>query len=453
MSENEFTQLQEIATRVFEEAMKHGPEDLIVGVIQEDKRQVRFAKNEVTITKRWSELTASLFFVTAEKQVAATSIEDLHETSRLKKAIEDFVAFTKTMKPSTNYSGIARGPFSYPSIEKVHDPRIIELVEDAVDIVGQAIETAKSNGANDSAGVLKFGETKVCMITNHDVEARNKSTSYEFSIRSFVSPLESGHDIAVGRIFSEQAILQASEHAGALAKMSAGARKGEPGIFNALLSPIVAADIIAATPKAANPFAIAAGMSWLKDKLDEQIGPEFLTVHDNGLQPDGLGSAPFDQEGVPRQDTVLIENGVLKNLIHNTSTANQAGTKSTGNAGLVMPQNTNIVFESGSKSFDELVASCDEPTLYVTSNWYTRFTSQAEGVFSTIPRDGIFLIEKGEIKQALRELRIAGRMLDLFKNIVELGNDLKQVKWWEVETPTFIPTVLVKDVHFTSGTK
>ncbi len=453
MSADEFTRVQEIATRVFEEAMKYEPEDLVVGVKEEDKRQVRFAKNEVTIAKRWSELSASIFFVTKEKQVVATSIEDVHDESRLKKAIEDFVAFAKTMKPSSNYFGMADGPFSYPTVEKIHDPRMLDLVEEAVDIVGQAIETAKLNGADNSAGVLKFGESRGVLITNHDVEARGKRTHYEFSIRSFVTPLESGHDVAVGCIFSENEILQASEHAGSLAKMSRGAQKGEPGKYNALLSPIVAADIIAATARAANPFAISAGFSWLKDKLNEQIGPEFLNVYDNGLQANGLGSSPFDDEGVPRQKTTLIEKGVLKSLIHNTSTAKQAGTKSTGNAGLVIPDNTNIVFESGSKSLDELIASCDEPTLYVTSNWYTRFTSQAEGVFSTIPRDGIYYIEHGEIKKPLRELRIAGKMLDLFANILELGNDLKQIKWWEVETPTFIPTVLVKDVHFTSGTK
>ncbi len=453
MTEKNTDFLRELAVEVFEKTLKYEPEDLIVGLVHEDKRQVRFARNEVTIVKRWNEMSAQIFFVTKEKQVVATSIEELQDKNRLEKAIEDLVTFAKTMKPSDNYFGIAKGPFSYPTVERIHDPKIVDLVEESVEILGQALETARNAGARDSAGVLKFGETRVYMLSNHDVEAHGRRTNFEFSIRSFVSPIESGHDVAVGCMFSEKDIITASERAGSLAKMSEGARKGDPGTYHALLSPIVAADIIAANVRAANPFAIETGFSWLKDKLGEQVGPDFLTAHDDGLRPNGLNSSPFDLEGVPRQKTTIIEKGVLKSLIHNTSTAVKANTKSTGNAGLITPDNSNIVFEPGSKTLDELIASCDEPTLYVTSNWYTRFTSYAEGVFSTIPRDGIFYIEKGEIKKPLRELRIAGKMLDLFNNIIELGNDLKQIYWWEVEIPTFIPTVLVKDVQFTSGTK
>ena len=114
----------------------------------------------------------------------------------------------------------------------------------------------------------------------------------------------------------------------------------------------------------------------------------------------------------------------------------------------------NIVFEPGTQNFDEIMSECSEPTIYVTAAWYLRYTSRREGIFSIIPRDGMFLIENGEIKQPIRELRISGNMLEMLKNVIAMGNDQRQVRWWgETPAPVFVPHVLIKDVTFTSGSK
>ncbi|MFX0094798.1 MAG: metallopeptidase TldD-related protein, partial [Candidatus Hodarchaeota archaeon] len=159
-------------------------------------------------------------------------------------------------------------------------------------------------------------------------------------------------------------------------------------------------------------------------------------------------------EGYPRGKTTLVEKGVLKAFIHNTSTAKRAETTTTGNAGIVTPQTHNIVFELGSQSFDELLAECSKSTIYVTAAWYLRYTSQREGLFSIIPRDGMFLIENGEIKSPIRELRISGNMIEMLQNVVAMANDQRQVRWWdETPGPVFVPHTLIKDVTFTSGTR
>ncbi|GAH24952.1 unnamed protein product, partial [marine sediment metagenome] len=219
--------------------------------------------------------------------------------------------------------------------------------------------------------------------------------------------------IDVGRLSSRIDLEEAGRKAGKIAKMSVGGVNGSPGKYNVLLAPKVAGDIVAATPVAANPFSVEIGFSWLKDKIGEQIAPEFISVYDDALLPNGLGSKSFDDEGHPTGRNVLVENGILKGFIHNTSTAKKAGTVSTGNAGLVFPQNTNVFFEPGDHSFEELMEiSKNKPTIYLTNNWYTRFTSYADGIFSTIPRDGMFIIENGEISKPVREL-VRGNLLDL----------------------------------------
>jgi PmbA protein len=75
------------------------------------------------------------------------------------------------------------------------------------------------------------------------------------------------------------------------------------------------------------------------------------------------------------------------------------------------------------------------------------------GDFSTIPRDGIFLIKNGKIYKSLKDLRIRDSMLNILKNIRAIANDTKQIYSWEIGTPVFTPHVLVKDVGVTMPTK
>ena len=135
-------------------------------------------------------------------------------------------------------------------------------------------------------------------------------------------------------------------------------------------------------------------------------------------------------------------------------------TQTTGNSGLVemgqglkmlLPINSNIVFENGDHTFEELLET-KKPTIYVTCNWYTRWQNYQTGEFSTIPRDAMFLIEKGEMKP-IKNIRVSDNMLRMFENVTALGNDRTQVFWWEVDTPTFISTVKVKDCRITAATQ
>jgi len=90
--------------------------------------------------------------------------------------------------------------------------------------------------------------------------------------------------------------------------------------------------------------------------------------------------------------------------------------------------------------------------IYVTNCWYTRFQNYSTGDFSTIPRDGIFLVEDGELSDPIKEIRISDNMQRLLKNISALGNDTRHIHWWEAETPCFTPHVMIKDVNITRST-
>ena len=193
-------------------------------------------------------------------------------------------------------------------------------------------------------------------------------------------------------------------------------------------------------------------MSFFKDKIGEKVGPEFLTMTDDGTDPNMVVSPPFDSEGVPTQKNVIIENGVLKTYLHNTSTAKLNDTISTGNAGLIFPRAWNCAIAPGSMSKDDMISNIKDG-LYITNLWYTRFQNYQTGDFSTIPRDAVFEIKDGKITGAVKDIRISENMLGMLDRIKHIGNDPEQIRWWEVGLLVKTPHVVVEGVNITKSTQ
>ena len=100
------------------------------------------------------------------------------------------------------------------------------------------------------------------------------------------------------------------------------------------------------------------GLSLLAGREGETIASASVTLTDDPLMPMGLASCPFDREGAATHTKHILENGVLKTLLHNRKTAKKAGCKTTGNAagaGRVAP--TNLFFKPGRLTQEELLAN------------------------------------------------------------------------------------------------
>jgi len=284
------------------------------------------------------------------------------------------------------------------------------------------------------------------------------------TVRAFQETLDSsGQGLTSGRVMDqiEAKFLQAGERAGSFSKAHSECIQGKPGEYDLILAPAVGGNLLGGLVRQDDPIQIIIGRSPFADKIGETLAPEYVNITDNPLIPNGLRSAPYDFEGTPHQTTPIIENGILVNFVHNTSTAKLFDTETTGNSNLVdfggigskllVPASTNIEFNKSSWSFEELLEG-SKPTIYVTCNWYTRFTSRISTDFSTIPRDAMFLVENGELGQPIKNIRISDNLLRMLKHIEAIANDRVQVNWWEVQTPTFIPTIKVSDCRITTAT-
>ncbi len=424
--------------------------------------QVRFSRNSIDIAKQWETLTLKVFLILEGNKTGFTE-RSISKKEDINPLIDDMVKFTKMLPESMVFAGVEDKVHEYDVIETNYDENYDAFVEKAPRVINSTIDAALEEGAKRVAGALKLSKEHAFFRSSYGPEGASQSTQFDLNVRAFQDELDySGQGLFCGTIpsQSESKMIAAGKQAGGLSKKADGAVQGEPGIYDLILSPTVAADVVGIIPTSANPFMIMIGMSPLGDKMGEQLAPEYVNAVDDPRIPQGLGSSAFDFEGTPTQKTPIIEAGVLKNLVHNTSTAKMYETETTGNSGIIswgsglkmlLPTYTNIVFNEGEHSFDEMIET-NKPTIYVTCNWYTRFQNYQTGEFSTIPRDAMFLIEDGEMKP-IKNLRISDNTLRMFSNIIAMGKDRKQVYWWEVGIPTFIPTVKVENCRMSAATQ
>lgn len=453
-------QIEEYVDLAVETGQKLSIDLIIARGISNVENQIRFSQNKIDINKQWYSNIVELVVVVDENRLATSEFSPIN-SSGVKKQVEATVKFAKKMAVSPFYQGVEQKTSIYP---EQADSKIIDYQEKAPDDVNACIDAALTTGAKRVAGSYFFGEKTTYLRSSAGPSGGYNGTYFNLTVRAFQEELDaSGQGLICGEdpFGAEKGIYEAGEHAGRFSKLHQGARQAKPGKFDLILSPAVAANLLGTLPEMANPLSVMMGMSALEDKMGEQLAPEFVSINDDGLYQGGLGSSPFDLEGTPRQTTPIFKDGVLINYIHNTSTAKMSGGDSTGNSELidlgigskiVGPYPTNFVFNKGDHSFEELLAG-SLPTAYVTCNWYTRYTSMISTEYSTIPRDAAFLVENGELGQPLKNFRISDNLLRQFANIEAMGNDHIQVKWWEVLTPTWLPTIRVKDCRITTATQ
>ena len=364
--------------------------------------------------------------------------------------MERITKFAKASHPNNHYEGIAEGPFRYKDVEETYDPAIENLDEKAVDLAMAGINSAASNGVKRTAGVFVSSSFSNYVLTTNSVEAEEKGTRLYFSIRALIDKYASGHSVSNSRVLGKFDPEKDGAEAAEIAKMSQNPEPGKEGSYDVLFEPLPFSNILCQIGEAASIFNVESHLSCLTGKMGEKIAAPEVTMTDQGSLPNGYNSGKFDAEGSPTQTTPIIENGVLKNYLHNFSTAKHHKTKTTANAGLIAPSPFNIVFGNGKVNKQEIISGMSNG-LIITNVWYTRFQNYANGDFSTIPRDGIFKVENGKISGAVKELRVSENLLNILKNVSEIGSEAKQVFGWEVELPVTTPPVLVKDVRLTKS--
>ncbi|RDY24321.1 TldD/PmbA family protein [Romboutsia maritimum] len=171
------------------------------------------------------------------------------------------------------------------------------------------------------------------------------------------------------------------------------------------------------------------GLSLLKDKEGDFVASEVVTIVDDPLLNDGLGSTPFDDEGVATYKKEIISKGKLVTLLHNLKTANKANLKTTGNgfkssySSVVNIAPTNFYIEKGEKTLDELMKEVGEGLMVTNLAGLHSGANSITGDFSLAAKG--FYIQDGKKAFPVEQVTVAGNYFELMKSIETVGSDLE----------------------------
>jgi PmbA protein len=283
------------------------------------------------------------------------------------------------------------------------------------------------------SAVYSDGEGAVALANSRGFSGTYEVTSAWAYCSAFAgegADLMTGLGVGIGRdptAIDPQAVGgEAAERALALV----GARQPRSRRCPVVLDAFVAASFVGFIGGMLSADAVQRGRSLFADKEGEEVGAPLLRIVDDGTDPDGFASAPFDGEGSPRRRTPLIEDGRLASFLYDARTARRGGRETTANAERgsyrTPPRvgTSNLVIDPGEATLEQLLARAGDG-LYVTDvAGLHSGVNPVSGTFS-VGATGI-LIENGELAAPAREMTIASDLVTMLKGVAELGS---QPRW------------------------
>lgn len=404
--------------------------DVIVANGETLSVQVRMDAVDRLTKAREKRLGLRVFF---GKRSASASTSDFS-----KPALEQFVADTCTLAqavvedPVSGLPDPAQMVSDYPDLD-IYDSTTLQT-EQQIDLARRGERSAlKADPRITNSEGADFDSSSGRMIlgTSHGFIGQYSSSSFSLAVSPIASDPETGamqRDswYGVQRKFSKlEQPERIGEEAARRTVRRLGARKVSTCNAPVIFDPEVAGSLLGNLCGAASGYALYKGASFLTGQLGQRLTPDFVTIYDDGRMPGGLGSRPFDGEGLPTRKNVVVDRGMLASYLLDTYSAKKLSLTSTGNASRSVGESpsvgpTNFYLVPGTATPQQIVGSVKRG-LYVTDligfgiNMVTGdYSRGASG----------FWIENGELAYPVEEITIAGNLKRMFADIEMIGNDL-----------------------------
>ncbi|MEB3845192.1 MAG: TldD/PmbA family protein [Desulfurococcales archaeon] len=377
-----------------------------------------------------------VFYAGRQGYASTTATDKQSLVEAALQALKNAKAIAAASKPSGPTADSAIGKDTAESSYKV-DPFTVPE-EDKIGLLRKAVETALAVDGVVSA-IARFGAQKDrrIIVSSDGGLVRVSSVTTGLSLAA-VARSEKGLEI-VGDSWSRVSgweyvsSLDVDSLSAETARLSVEASRASvprSGRYTVVLEPEVVGLLMhEALGHASEGDLVVAGASILRGRLGERLAGEHVTVVDDGLHPDGY-YVPYDDEGVRKGKTVVIEKGVLRRYLAGRAEAAVLGQDPTGNSRVmnykspILVRQTNYYIEPGDWKPEEIMEEAGN-AIYVTAKGSKGGeVDPAAGTF-TFSVGISWELEKGERKRPLRGVTLSGMILDVLKSIRAVGSDLK----------------------------
>jgi PmbA protein len=428
-----------------------GAEGVEVVVAASDAGITRFANSEIIQNTARSEVRVYVRVALADR--SATAATNQLDEAHVAAAAERALTAARAAPPDDEWPGLAT-PEEAGKPEALwcfdEDTRATgpsdraRVVSDVLDASGKAsaagvFETsAHTFGVFSTTGIRCFDGYTRCILTT--LLDSGSATGWSET---------SSH--AIGEVDHTRCVEQA------LAKVDRGPAVAEatPGDYDVVLEPAAAAalvDYLAWSSFGAKQ--VIDGESFFATKAGEKVAASTVTVRDDATHPMSVGIG-FDFEGVSRTPVAVIDEGRATQPVTDRRTAAKLGVPVTGHGSGSDewgPFAANVVLDSGTTSFDEVVAGVDDGLL-VTRFHYVNLLDRPATLLTGMTRDGTFRIRDGEIAEPVQNLRFTQSALGALAAVETIGSDERAfAPEFGSFGSTVSPSVRVAGFSFTSKT-
>jgi PmbA protein len=231
----------------------------------------------------------------------------------------------------------------------------------------------------------------------------------------------------------------------------ANPRAVEPGSWTVILEPAAFGELLSYLTDHFSAQSVSEGSSFLSEAPDGvDVGANVSIADDvtHALNP----GMPFDYEGAPKHVVPLVERGRAHGTVTDTTWAKRLGVANTGHGlpapSAAGPEAEHVVVAPGDASLEELVARTRRGLL-ISRFWYIRPVDQRKTIVTGMTRDGTFLIENGELRGGVRNLRFNQSILEALRHAA-FGDRLARTGGYSYAT--VVPAARIEGFRFTSVT-
>ncbi len=431
---------KEACLRLLKTVIQESPADQTEAVLMtEDSSLTRFAQSAVHQHVAERNVTLILRVVIGKKiAVVTTNLLKLHS---LRDSLRKAISLAKVQPPNEGFISLL-GPQPIPEVD-TFSKNIDRLTPDKKVKVIKDLFTIVKEKRLQVSGAFSNGKVELAVVNSLGIEAYQRYSDLFFHLIA-QNEKASGYASFVSRNPDSLDIDSLAKEA--IEKTSQGEPiQIEPGEYEVILEPYAVSELLSFLGYLGfHALAVQEDRSFFCNQLGKKMVDEKVTIYDDGLDPNGL-QIPFDFEGIPKQKVVFFENGIAKGTTYDSSTAGREGKSSTGHA-LISPNTEgpipiNLLMKEGSSSVEEMIKSVRRG-IYVTRFHYINVVEPMKAVLTGMTRDGTFLIEDGEIKRPIKNLRFTESILKALSRVSAISKDRRVCSEGTVYSRRFVTGVV-----------
>ncbi|RJS77773.1 TldD/PmbA family protein [Candidatus Bathyarchaeota archaeon] len=443
------TSLREAGKTLLKIAEKKGLDEAEAYLVSNKVLTVRLVNNSVFEAKGVHDIGVGLRVIKGN-MLGFSSTADFSKKS-LEKLVEAAASTAKARKLPFKYS--FPKPRKIPKVAGVYDKKLAELPsEKAVDLAYQMVDASLSHSKKikDNAGVLNVVSYETLLLNTHGVSAKNSGTFFEASLSATAKSgknVSEGSDATAGRRLKELKPKEVGEKAAEMAVSGLKSKKLKEDTYTVILDYEPASGVLGYVSMLVSPMIAKLYFPLLLDKMGKKIASQQITLIDDPLMPNGVGSAPVDDEGTPSKKKIIINKGVLKAFVYDSFYGAIEKKKTTGNAvrasfavgvssfpgknynGEPIPVPRNPYFKPGKWKREEILEETKQGLL-VRRFHYTRLTNPTRGDFTSVLRMGLYAVKNGEVAGALKKSRLIDNLLNMLQNVDAVSDKLVVAGSW-----------------------